>query len=217
MAPAPLNSHPAPDRLLSAREAADFAHDLNNLLLALTSCLELIRHRSGEAQIKDYAARGLDALDRGTALIDRLTPTAPDRGAAVDAAVPEGDAPPAPTTILIIDDDDDVRQILAELLQSLGHRTIEAADGPTGVRMMDQASGIDLAIIDYALPGRNGGDIAGDLLALQPALPILIATGHGGTDALDARWRHLPILRKPFHIAELSETVAALLKSARIS
>jgi CheY-like chemotaxis protein len=212
-APSPVDATPP------EQGVADLAHDFNNLLLALTSCLELIKNRSSEARIGEYAVHGLKALDRGAALVERLVSLTQDRQTSAVAVEPPPSttdpAPRPPATVLIIDDDDDVRLILAELLESLGYRTIETADGTSGIAALDGNPRPDLAIVDYTLPGRNGGETAGALLARRPDLPILIATGHGSAAALDSRWRHLPILHKPFHIADLSETVAGLLNGAR--
>lgn len=192
---------------------AGLVHDFNNLLLAMTACLELIRGRSTEARIIDIATHGLSTLDRGTQLVDRLMAVARDRPAAADAAAPETAADPAErqSAILVVDDDADVRLVLVELLRSLGYRLIEAADGPTGIAAADREQP-DLAIIDYALPGLNGGEVVAELRRQRPDLPVIFATGYSDPDGLDPRWRHLPILRKPFRIADLARTVAAALR-----
>lgn len=191
--------------------AADLTHDINNLLLAMTACLELIRGRSSEARIVEIATRGLRTLDRGAQLIERLT-TMTDGRRVASRPPPEPSPPQRQSTILVIDDDQDVRLILVELLQSLGYRVIEASDGPTGIAAAERDPPPDLAIVDYALPGLNGGQVVSELLQRRPNLPVVFATGYNGPDALDPRWRHLPILHKPFRIAELARTVAAALE-----
>lgn len=196
---------------------AGLAHDFNNLLLAMTACLELIRSRSSEARIVEIATRGLSTLDRGTQLVDRLVaaardqPIEPSPPAAASEPVPNATPSERQPTVLIIDDDEDVRLILAELLQSLGYRLVEAPDGPAGIAALEREPRPDVAIVDYALPGLNGSEVATRLLQRRPDLPVVFATGYSDPDALDPRWRHFPILHKPFRMADLARAVAAAL------
>jgi CheY-like chemotaxis protein len=186
--------------------AAKLAHDFNNLLLAVTACLELIRSRSTEPRIADIATRGMDTLGRGGELVERLLALTTHRAPALVAP-----APRRQPVILVIDDDDDVRLVLSELLQSLGYDLVEASDGPAGIAALEREPPPDLAIVDYALPGRNGADVADELLDRRPDLAIVFATGYPGAEADDPRLRHRPVLSKPFRIAELSKTVTAAL------
>jgi CheY-like chemotaxis protein len=192
---------------------AGLAHDFNNMLLALTACLELIRSRSSESRTLDIAGRGLETIDRGKELIERLLalgglPPAGDAAAphAADAAAPEA---PAERLILVIDDDTDVRMVLVELLQSLDYQVIEASDGAAALAAMDRNP--DLAIVDCELAGQNGADVAGQLLDRRPGLPIVFATGYSEPRSTDPRLVAAPFLRKPFRIAELANTVMAAL------
>ena len=193
--------------------AAGLAHDFNNMLLAMTACLELIRSRSTEARIVDIAGHGLDTIGRGSALVDRLLALG---GIAPQEARPSEPAPPQTAarrqqTILIIDDDIDVRLVLVELLQSLGYRLVEAGDAASGLAGLSQLP--DLAIVDCELGGQSGIDVATQLLDRRPGLPIIFATGYNEVRSADPRLSSAPFLRKPFRIAELARTVSAALGS----
>ena len=203
---------PDPDRDLGKR-AADLAHDFNNMLLAMTACLELIRSRSTEARVVEFAGHGLDTIGRGQALVDRvlglggIAPPAPE-------GRPSEPAPPPPSTqqqrtILVIDDDIDVRLVLVELLQSLGYRLIEAGDAAAGLAALDHKP--DLAIVDCELGGQSGIDIATQMLDRRPGLPIIFATGYSEVRSADPRLAAAPFLHKPFRIAELAKTVSIAL------
>jgi CheY-like chemotaxis protein len=193
--------------------AAGLAHDFNNMLLAMTACLELISSRSSEARIVDIAGHGLNTIGRGKALVDRVLALG---GIAPQDEQPGNPAPkPASTprqqTILVIDDDADVRLVLVELLQSLGYRLIEAADGIAGLAGLEQQP--DLAIVDCELAGQNGIEIATRLLDRRPGLPIIFATGYSEARSSDPRLSAAPFLRKPFRIADLAKTVIAALEA----
>ncbi|HLZ64660.1 MAG TPA: response regulator [Aliidongia sp.] len=197
--------------------AAGLAHDFNNLLLALTSCLELIRARSSEERVVDIAGHGLKTIDRGGKLVDRvlalggLSSPPPRQPAAAAAAAAAAATSKRQRTVLVVDDDAEVRLVLVELLRSLGYKLIEAANGADGIAALDRVPTLDLAIIDFALPGQHGKEVAIELLDRRPDLPIVFATGYTESGTRDPRLRDIPMLYKPFRIAELAKTVAAAL------
>jgi PAS domain S-box-containing protein len=109
--------------------------------------------------------------------------------------------------ILLIDDDDDVRDFLAGALDGLGHRVIAASSGEEGLaRLGDSAP--DLALIDYAMPGMNGAEVARLARRERPDLPIVFVTGYAETEQLEgALGPDVPVLRKPFTISDLASMV----------
>jgi CheY-like chemotaxis protein len=103
------------------------------------------------------------------------------------AAIPK--PPPLETaasrslSILVIEDNDDARESLRFLLESLGHRVIEASDGPTGLALaLHHRPGV--VLIDLGLPGMSGYEAAQALRERVPDEPMtLIAiTGYGQAD-----------------------------------
>jgi two-component system cell cycle response regulator DivK len=57
--------------------------------------------------------------------------------------------------ILVVEDTEDNRQIIRDLLSSVGYELIEAADGAEGVAMA-QSHRPDLILMDIQLPGMDG-------------------------------------------------------------
>ena len=110
-------------------------------------------------------------------------------------------------SVLVVDDDPDVRRSLVEILDVLGYAVTEAAHGPAGLEELERGQP-DLMIVDFAMPGMNGAAVAREALRRRPGLPIVFATGYADTDALDGALRDLPLLRKPFRMAELASAVA---------
>jgi FixJ family two-component response regulator len=68
-------------------------------------------------------------------------------------------------------------------------------------------------IIDYAMPGLSGAELATEALRRYPGQPIVLATGHADTTALRGELGKLPVLRKPFRIGELATVVSRTLVS----
>ena len=113
--------------------------------------------------------------------------------------------------VLVIDDDPDVRQFLCASLDGLGYRVIESADGAQGLVLLD-AERPDLLLVDFAMPGMNGAEVAAAARARRPDLPIIVASGYADTDALDAAIiGPARMLHKPFSLAELAQAVQASL------
>ena len=109
--------------------------------------------------------------------------------------------------ILIVDDDPDVRNFLASTLESLGYRVKAAENGDEGLRLLDQGEP-DMMLVDYAMPGLNGADMARAARSRCPQLPIVFVTGYADTDALtDALGPDAPMLHKPFGARELATMV----------
>jgi DNA-binding response OmpR family regulator len=67
-------------------------------------------------------------------------------------------------------------------------------------------------LVDFAMPGMNGAELALAARRLHPALPIVFVTGFAETDQLEgALGPGAPVLRKPFGMDELAAMVTASL------
>ena len=88
-----------------------------------------------------------------------------------------------PLSIMLIDDSEDVRELMAELLRSWGHRVAVAADGESGVALTLQ-NRPDVAFVDIGLPLLDGYGVASRVKAEAGAkAPRLIAMTGFGRDA----------------------------------
>ena len=113
--------------------------------------------------------------------------------------------------ILVVDDDPEVRRILIDSLGVLGFQVAAAEDGPSGLRAL-AAESPDLMVIDFAMPGMNGAQVAEVARSQRPGLPIIFASGYADTSAIEAATgASSTILRKPFDIGELEAALRALL------
>jgi len=114
-------------------------------------------------------------------------------------------------TVLVVDDDPDVRQFLCASLDGLGYRVVQSADGAEGLALLD-AERPDLLLVDFAMPGMNGAEVAAEARRRRPNLPIIVASGYADTAALDAAIiGPARMLHKPFSLAELAQAVEAAL------
>ena len=113
----------------------------------------------------------------------------------------------AEAQILVIDDDRNVRTFLTGALESLGYKVCEEDSGEAGLKRLEEACP-DLVLLDYAMPGMNGAEVAQIARQRRPSLPIVFVTGYAVTEQLVAALgRDVPILRKPFTVAQLATIV----------
>jgi signal transduction histidine kinase/ActR/RegA family two-component response regulator len=112
--------------------------------------------------------------------------------------------------ILLVDDDSAVREVTASTLREHGYVVLEVGSGGAALDLLDGHATVDLALLDFAMPGMNGVEVARQVRSKFPALPILFVTGYADKTALqeigDAR-----IIKKPFVGDELANKVSAAL------
>ena len=118
-------------------------------------------------------------------------------------------------SILVVEDDLDVRRFIVESLNTFGYQVSESPDGRAGLEALDGANP-DLLIVDFAMPGINGAEMATQVRALRADLPIVFVTGYADMDALERVSGTKFLLRKPFEVSALANVVRhALSLSAR--
>lgn len=82
-------------------------------------------------------------------------------------------------TLLIVEDDAVVRAALVDALDVLGYHTLEAANGQEALALYKaHVDDIALVLSDWVMPAMGGLELVGALQALNPALKVLMLTGH---------------------------------------
>jgi len=113
--------------------------------------------------------------------------------------------------ILLIEDNAPLRKIAAKLLSAAGFDVLEAADGDSGIRLWRE-QGADLLLTDLHIGVPSGIQVAQELRAAAPALPVIIMSGSAvGDDELLTATKLLGsvgILAKPFQRADLLAAIA---------
>lgn len=91
-----------------------------------------------------------------------------------------GLAPDRELVVLLVDDDVVDRMTIKRALRAseLGARVVETSDAVDAMRAL-AAEPVDVAIVDYFLPGANGLELIGEMRAVSPLLPIVFLTGQG--------------------------------------
>ncbi len=116
--------------------------------------------------------------------------------------------------ILVVDDDPGVCELLDDYLTTHGYRVSVARDGTSMSRILGKRN-VDLIVLDLALPGEDGFDLARQIRSTS-RIPIIMLTGRG--DEMD-RVVGLEIgaddyVSKPFSTRELLARIGAVLRRA---
>ena len=80
--------------------------------------------------------------------------------------------------ILCIDDEDLGLEIRKMVLEREGFSVLTAKDGVTGLSLFDTEQQIDAVVVDYAMPGMDGGQVAAILRKRKPHIPILMLSAY---------------------------------------
>ena len=124
--------------------------------------------------------------------------------------------------VLVADDDDAMRATVAFTLDDEGFETIEAASGDEVLRLLEATQGssrsgnsaFDLIIMDIRMPGLSGLDTVRRMRRRHCSTPVILMTAFaGGETAHAAEALHVPLLSKPFTLAELTALTQRVLQS----
>ncbi|HTA20992.1 MAG TPA: PAS domain S-box protein [Polyangia bacterium] len=156
-------------------------------------------HEGSVVATSDGLGKGSEFVVRIPAIRDTAATATPPRSDLADGTA-------RARRILVVDDNEDARELLAELLRSLGHEVAVAEDGPTALEQL-RAFSAEVAILDLGLPVMDGFELARRVRDQQgAAAPRLIAlTGYGlDRDLLQSRAAGFAVhLVKPVDAADL--------------
>jgi PAS domain S-box-containing protein len=118
-------------------------------------------------------------------------------------------------TVLVVEDERVVRGVILEMLHDQGYRTLEAVDGPSGLRILRTKQRIDLLVTDVGLPGMNGRQLADQARETRPGLKILFITGYAESVAISDGFLEsgMEMITKPFDLDNLSRRIRAMVSA----
>jgi DNA-binding response OmpR family regulator len=120
--------------------------------------------------------------------------------------------------IMIVDDEDFVALLAERALTAEGYRVIIARDGFQALDIFKKLQGqIQLVILDFLMPIRNGAEVVNDLRRIDPRVPIVLTSGATSHESLKRLLGNgmCGFIPKPLARRKLLASVRSTLDAAR--
>ncbi len=112
--------------------------------------------------------------------------------------------------ILFVDDEATLAELGKELLESLGYKVVAKANSLEALETFRaDPHGFDLVITDMTMPGLRGEELAREIIALRPGMPIILCTGYSEliNEAQAQAMGISEFVTKPYMVANFAETI----------
>ena len=170
--------------------------------LGLAQVLGIVEQSGGSLDIESEVGKGTIV---SILLLSCDMPPEPEQIQPVIAAPP----PPGELRVLVCDDDDAVRSFVARAIEDDGYAVESVGNGHTAVEAVRNGT-YHLLVVDFAMQGMNGAEVARQVRMLDAPPALLMITGYADTELLEQLGQGIPMLRKPFD----AETLLAAVRQA---
>jgi two-component system cell cycle sensor histidine kinase/response regulator CckA len=117
-------------------------------------------------------------------------------------------------TILLVDDEEPLLLLGQDILGQSGYATIRAESGEKAVEVFSKKKGlIDLVVLDLGMPGMGGLKCLQSLLAIDPEIKVIVASGYTGSDEVKKALEYgaAKFVCKPYRYGDMLHTIRELL------
>jgi two-component system cell cycle sensor histidine kinase/response regulator CckA len=121
-------------------------------------------------------------------------------------------------TIIIVDDEPDILDIGQNTLEQFGYTVLTVRSGEEAVETYTrQGDRIDLVILDLGMPGMGGEKCLRELLRMNPAVKVLIASGYAATQTVHSILEAgaTGFMAKPYRLEDMLKKVREVLDGER--
>ncbi|WP_425452518.1 PAS domain-containing protein [Methylobacterium radiodurans] len=140
--------------------------------------------------------------------VELWLPQSTGRQEAVRPAAGTSQMPATRGTALLVDDEELVRMSTADMLSDLGYAVVEAMSAEEALHLISEGEHFDLLVTDHLMPGISGTELAREIRAIKPSMPVLLVSGYAERAGVDP---NLARLTKPFRKDELASSLAMLM------
>jgi signal transduction histidine kinase len=172
--------------------------------LGLAVVFGAVKESGGSIRVLSERGRGTEVELYFPALGDG----APERpGSSSSSALPRGTE-----TILLVEDDPSVRELVAQVLRSLGYSLLIASEGREALAIVNSHAGrIHLLLSDVVIPHLSGRQLAEQVQSMRPGIRVLFMSGYTSDEVLrrGVLSAHVAFLQKPFTPQVLAARVRA--------
>lgn len=122
---------------------------------------------------------------------------------------------PGGPVILVVDDDASTRELLREVVESVGYQVVEAADPTAALSVLESQTLPALVLTDVRMPTAEAGISFIQMMRRRwPALPVAAVTGYPQDLAVLHKSPESPVLvvPKPFFRRQIEELLALVVR-----
>ena len=113
--------------------------------------------------------------------------------------------------ILVVDDDDNQRLLYRQELELAGYDVETAANGPQAITRV-AAGGIDVVLLDIAMPGMDGVEALSRILDVDRQLPVILNTAYSSYKEDFMTWAAEAYVTKSGDLTELRRRIREALE-----
>ncbi len=180
--------------------------------LGLATVYGIVDQAEGEIAAESAVGVGTTFRVRFPAVLPTMARAA-ESGAAGAPPLPHGDA----RTVLLVEDERDVRTYTRTVLLNAGYCVLDAPGAVEALEIARNLTEVPAALVtDVLMAGMTGPELAHELRALYPGLPVLFISGYVEDQRRVELVRGTPasaFLAKPFTPSELLSSVATVLEA----
>lgn len=114
--------------------------------------------------------------------------------------------------ILLVDDNAVVRDMLVDLVASLGYHADSAASGQEALDLFGRGT-YGLVLTDLVMPGMSGWDVLAAVRQRDATMPVVIVTGSPIIGDPRAYQPGVAVLKKPVDVAALDTMIKRMLQA----
>jgi len=178
--------------------------------LGLSMVYGFVKQSGGHVRITSELGRGTTVTIYLPRYLGDEHPPSERPGAAGEGRTTAG------ATLLVVEDEPVVRALVVEMLQDMGYRVLDAADGAEGLRILQTTKQIDLLLTDVGLPGLNGRQLADAARENRADLKVLFMTGYVENNLLKEGFLGpgMEVIPKPLAFDALVDKIEAMIRRA---
>jgi len=149
---------------------------------------------------KPYRGDELAARMRAVLAARQKPPAPPPLSAGAPAAAKSGH----PRRVLFVEDEVVLRMSTVDMLERLGCLVAAVGSAEQALELLDKGRVFEVMLTDLGLPGMSGEELAAEVRRRFPGLPVVIASGYGGSDA---RSDGVRFIGKPYSSIDLQQAL----------
>ena len=108
-----------------------------------------------------------------------------------------------PLRVLMVEDQEDLRELIGQALRDFGIDVHTADDGPTAMKLIDEAGGFDVVFSDVNMPNNMSGlELSAHVATVLPKARMILASGYARSQ-LPPLPAHVEFLPKPYRLKQL--------------